>query len=305
MPRTYETDSTPWGNGPFRARQHGLTFGQMYEDSLIELCAFKPLSRVFCIAGAGCTARALAAAGHHVTAVDINPRQLAYAEARAAGKPQQLGTVERLMALGRNLATLAGWSRTRLADFLRLSEPAEQLEYWDARLDTRIWRLVVDTVLAPRLLGLCYAAPFVRSLPRDFGPRLRQRLRRGWASHSNSRNPYAAALLSGAPMEEPGARASHIDYVCADAADFLKNSTPATYDAFVLSNIGDGASTAYLHRLSRAVEHAAAPGAVVVTRSFAEPSADSTQNWAALDRSLLWGVVEVSHIGGRQTCSIC
>jgi hypothetical protein len=106
-------------------------------------------------------------------------------------------------------------------------------------------------------------------------------------------------------MEEPGARASHIDYVCADAADFLKNSTPATYDAFVLSNIGDGASTAYLHRLSRAVEHAAAPGAVVVTRSFAEPSADSTQNWAALDRSLLWGVVEVSHIGGRQTCSIC
>jgi methylase of polypeptide subunit release factors len=37
---------------------------------------FKPQSRVFAIAGAGCTARALAAAGHFVTAVDINARQL-------------------------------------------------------------------------------------------------------------------------------------------------------------------------------------------------------------------------------------
>jgi len=64
----------------------------MYEDSGIELRAFKPQSRVFCIASAGCTARALAAAGHEVTAVDINPMQLAYAKSRAAGEPAQVGS---------------------------------------------------------------------------------------------------------------------------------------------------------------------------------------------------------------------
>jgi S-adenosylmethionine:diacylglycerol 3-amino-3-carboxypropyl transferase len=75
---TPEMASTPWRHGPFKAQLHQLSFGQTYEDSGIELQAFKPRSRVFCIAGAGCTARALAAAGHHVTAVDINPLQLAF-----------------------------------------------------------------------------------------------------------------------------------------------------------------------------------------------------------------------------------
>jgi S-adenosylmethionine:diacylglycerol 3-amino-3-carboxypropyl transferase len=68
--------STAWRRGPFRLRPRGPIFGQTYEDSAIELRVFKPQSRVFAIAGAGCTARALAAAGHFVTAVDINARQL-------------------------------------------------------------------------------------------------------------------------------------------------------------------------------------------------------------------------------------
>jgi 2-polyprenyl-3-methyl-5-hydroxy-6-metoxy-1,4-benzoquinol methylase len=83
---TPEMASTPWRHGPFKAQLHQLSFGQTYEDSGIELQAFKPRSRVFCIAGAGCTARALAAAGHHVTAVDINPLQLGYAS-RILGPP--------------------------------------------------------------------------------------------------------------------------------------------------------------------------------------------------------------------------
>lgn len=305
MLRTFETSSTPWRHGPFRAEQRGLTFGRMYEDSSIELRAFRPRSRVFCIAGAGCTARALAAAGHQVTAVDISPLQLAYAESRAAGEPPKMGTAERLMALGRKLATLAGWSPRKLADFLNLSNPAEQLEYWDHRLDTRIWRVVVDTLLTPHLLGLCYAGPFIESLPRDFGPRLRHRLRRGWASHCNRRNPYAASLLLGTPPVEPGAPAFPIDFICCDAAEFLEGCLAADFDAFALSNIGDGAPSKYMRRLHAAMERAAAPGAVVVTRTFAEPSHNTSANWAALDRSLLWGAVEVSRIGGGKPCSIC
>jgi S-adenosylmethionine:diacylglycerol 3-amino-3-carboxypropyl transferase len=288
----------------------------MYEDSSIELSAFKPHSRVFCIASAGCTARALAAAGHEVTAVDISPAQLAYAKSRAAGAPPQVGAVERLMAFGREFLTLAGWSRRSLEDFLTLSEPAEQLEFWDRRLDTRIWRAVVETLLTPRLLRLCYAGPFVQSLPSDFGARLRRRLRRGWSTHSNRSNPYAASLLLGAAPVEAGESASPINFVCADAAAFLEGCSPASFDAFALSNIGDGAPSGYPRRLRSAIERAAAPGAVVVTRSFSEPgrfsepghdataSRNATANWATYDRSLLWGVVEVGLTGGGNLCSI-
>ena len=300
-----ETPSTPWRHGPFKARQRGLAFGRMYEDSAIELHAFKPQSRVFCIASAGCTARALAAAGHEVTAVDINPQQLAYAKSRAAGEPAQVGSAERLMAFGRKVASLSGWDQRKLADFLNLSNSDEQLEYWDHRLDTWIWRTVVDTLLAPRLLGLCYAGPFLESLPKDFGPRLRHRLRRGWASHSNRTNPYAASLLLGTWPAEPGIAASPIKFVCADAADYLENCSPAVFDSFALSNIGDGVPAKYLQRLHAAIERAAAPGAAVVARSFAEPSDNTTANWAAQDRSMLWGIVEVTRIGGDKPCFIC
>lgn len=300
MPCLPETNSTAWRRGPFRLRPRGPLFGQTYEDSAIELRVFKPQSCVFAIAGAGCTARALAAAGHRVTAVDINARQLGYARGRADGEPARRGAVEHLLAIGRNLATVAGWSRPRLAHFLSLSDGSEQAEYWDRWLDTPIWRAVVDAFLAPRLLGLVYAGPFVDSLPKGFGERIRQRLRRGWSLHANCSNPYAAALLLGQAPAEYGHSVSPINFVCADAAEFLENS-PAPFDAFALSNIGDGASLTYQRRLRDAVERAAAPGAVLVTRSFREPVAETAANWAAMDRSLLWGVVEVSRIDGGRT----
>ncbi len=297
MSQPRELKQTPWRRGPFRAWPRGLSFGQTYEDPEIELEAFVPRSRVFCIAGAGYTARALAATGHHVTAVDINPAQVAYAESRTAGIPPHVGAAERLLAFGRKLARVTGWTRTRLENFLELSDCEEQLDFWDRCLDTPAWRSAVDTLLAPRLLGLCYRSPFLKSLPREFGLRLRQRLRRGWAGHSNSRNPFAALLLLGRPLLEPGAPIEPIQFVCADAADFLESCPPGAFDAFSLSNIGDGASPEYLQRLHAAMEHASVPGAVVVTRSFREPGQGMARNRAAFDRSLLWGVVEVSHMG--------
>jgi S-adenosylmethionine:diacylglycerol 3-amino-3-carboxypropyl transferase len=305
MLRRLETVSTPWRRGPFRVQAHRLLFGQTYEDYGIELRAFKPQSRVFAIAGAGYTARALAAAGHRVTAVDIDSDQLAYAKSRAAGGPGRTGAAERLLAFGRGMARLAGWTERKLVEFLDLSDCATQIEYWDERLDTAIWRAAVDTLLAPRLLGLCYAAPLAASLPDEFGRRIRQRLRRGWASHPNRSNPYAAALMLGTAPVDPGPPATPIQFACADAAEFLEGCEPSTYDAFALSNIGDGASQEYLLRLRNASEHAAAPNAVVVSRTFAEPSPDTTTNWAALDRSMLWGAVYAGAIttigeGGKE-----
>lgn len=284
MPPTPETPSTPWRHGFFKAQLAQLSFGQTYEDSAIELQAFGPRSRVFCIAGAEYTARALAAAGHHVTAVDISPVQLSYAQSRAAGGPLRRGIAERLLALGRNLAKFAGWSRGKVTDFLNMSDPAEQLEYWDRRLDTHAWRVAVDTLLAPRLLSICYASPFIESLPQDFGLRLRRRLRRTWARHSNRSNPYAASLLLGRPPAEPNAPESQIQFVCADAADFLESCPPAAFDGFSLSNIGDGVSPQYLRASgsrSIAPPHRTPSLSLVPSRNPARTLAQTGPNWTA------------------------
>jgi S-adenosylmethionine:diacylglycerol 3-amino-3-carboxypropyl transferase len=269
----------------------------MYEDSAVELQAFASHERVFCIAAAGCTARALAAAGHHVTAVDINPKQVAYAQSRAAGEPAQEGAAERLLSRGRSFLNLLGWSERKRRAFLRLDDPAAQVAYWDRNLDSRRWRAIVDTLLSRSLLRFTYARSFVDSLPPDFSRRIRARLRRCWATHPNRSNPYAWSMLLEERRVDRDPPARHLQFACADAASYLESCAVASFDAFSLSNIVDGASPAYIRRLQAAVRHAAAPGATVVTRSFAEPTASSASNWAARDRSFLWGIVEVLRLG--------
>jgi hypothetical protein len=66
-----------------------------------------------------------------------------------------------------------------------------------------------------------------------------------------------------------------------------------SFDAFALSNIGDGISDAYRERLVAGVERAARRKAVVIEQSFGEPKSRYAENLAAADRSLLWGVVSV------------
>jgi S-adenosylmethionine:diacylglycerol 3-amino-3-carboxypropyl transferase len=289
--------ATPWQAGPFRGKARELLFGSMHEDAAIELEAFAPGSRVFCIASAGCTARALAAARHDVTAVDINPHQILYAQARAAGAPIREGAVERLLSRGRTLFPLLGWTVPRRLEFLSMSDPSQQLYYWRRTLDSRRWRMAVHTVLSARVLRLVYASPFVGSLPRHFGAVVRARLERAWANHANDSNPYAWRLFLGETERIAESPTPAIRFVCADAANYLERCEPASFDAFSLSNIVDGASPCYVQRLRRAVKRAAAPDAVVVTRSFAEPVGATDNNLAARDRSLLWGTVHVTRAG--------
>ncbi|HZS54577.1 MAG TPA: hypothetical protein VFA65_09255 [Bryobacteraceae bacterium] len=264
----------------------------MYEDSTIELEACTPLSRVFCICSAGCTARALSAARHDVTAVDINSHQVLYAQARASGAPVRDGAVEQLLAGARVFLPLVGWTQPRLRAFLSMHDSAEQHEYWQSSLNSRRWRIAFDSLLSAVVLGLVYARPFARSMPRRFGSVIRARFERAWRDHPNAGNPYAWRLLMGKGPSMADPSAHKIRFVCADAASYLETCKPESFDAFSLSNIADGASPSYKERLYRAVKRAAAPSAVVIARSIVE--LPIRNNLAARDRSILWGTVQVT-----------
>lgn len=287
-------ERTPWERGRFDARRgpSKVLFGRMYEDVEIERGAFTPGGRVFCIASAGCTAIQLAR-DHEVVAVDINPVQLAYARDRIAGAPPVRGTAERVMSIGRSLAPLVGWSSSRVHEFLELAETARQVAFWREHLDTRRFRTTFDGLLSVAALRHIYAGPFLAFLPPHLGAVMRARMERGFAHHPNRDNPYARALLLGelADVDRGDARSIHLER--ADAAEFLERAPAASFTGFTLSNILDGADVRYRQRLFAAVKRTAAPGALVVLRSFGEPTAADVDNRAAADRAIIWGVVVV------------
>jgi S-adenosylmethionine:diacylglycerol 3-amino-3-carboxypropyl transferase len=292
MSAELQTRDTAWTDGRFdqRSGPRLILFGRMYEDSSIEQNVFKAGSRILSIASAGCTAMDLAPR-HQVVAVDINPAQLEYARQRQAGSPAIHGLAEQVMGARRVMAPLVGWSAKRLATFLDLEDPAEQTAFWHQHLNTLRFRISFDRLMSIPVLRNVYASPFLQFLPSRFGAVLRSRMERCFALHSNRSNPYPRALLLG---ELPPVPKDHgdIQFVQADVVDFLFSEPEGSYHGFTLSNILDGATAAFQRRLLLALEKAAAPGAIVVLRSFREPVTQSPYNLAATDRSLLWGVVE-------------
>ena len=290
---------TAWERGRFDARggPSKVLFGRMYEDASIECTAFRPGSRVFCIASAGCTAMKLAPR-HEVVAVDINPAQLAYAERRFAGESGVRGAAERVMAFGRAFAPAAGWRASTLQAFLDLDDPDEQIAYWRRHLDTRRFRAAVDGLLSLAALRTVYASSFLDFLPPRMGTVMRARMERCFARHPNRTNPYARALLLGGLSDEPAPpEATAVRLFHADAAAFLESEPAGAFAGFALSNILDGASAEYERRLIAAVKRAAAKDAVVVLRSFREPRTEAPTNRAADDRAMLWGIVDVRTVG--------
>lgn len=286
---------TAWERGRFDAREgsHKLLFGRSYEDASIEWEAFRGRTRVFCIASAGDTAMALAR-DHDVVAVDLNPMQVMYVGRRLTGGPAEHGSAERFLAFARALAPIAGWRRSRLHAFLGLEDPTEQVRYWRDHLDTRRFRAAFDFLLSGSVLRSLYARSFLDLLPRNLGATLRGRMERCFATHPNRTNPYAHALLLGeAPPTPAPLGAGTLWLVHADAASFLEDEPPGSYDGLSLSNILDGASEGYAERLFAAVRRAASRGGVVVLRSFREPARVLETNRAAEDRSMLWGIVDV------------
>jgi S-adenosylmethionine:diacylglycerol 3-amino-3-carboxypropyl transferase len=292
---TSTTPYTVWENGRLDARRgrHQLLFGCMHEDVEIERSVFGWGRRVFCIASAGSTAMALSAE-HEVVAVDINPVQIAYVQRRLAGDPVELGSAERVLSFARRFAPLAGWTKERLNEFLALEQTDEQIAYWRAHLDNHLCRVGFDLLFSAKTLRAFYARSLIDSLPANFGAVMRQRMEHCFGRHSNHHNPYARMLLLGEPVPDTFTMcANRIRLATADAADFLERQAAGSFNAFSLSNILDGTNTAYAERLLLAVRHAAAFDALVVLRSFCEPTSDFGDNRAADDRSMLWGTVGV------------
>jgi len=296
--RRIKSPDTPWKRGRLDRRnlRPTLLFGRMYEDWEIEAGLFPAGARVFCIASAGCTALALAARGARVTAVDINPVQVDYLRERLAGAPPRAGLVDRLMGVGRRALAALGMRAEELRSFLSLANPSEQIRFWRERHDGLAWQIVLGFALHPIVLRTIYSRAFLQACPSRFAEVMRRRLERGWATHANRTNPYAWRLLLGCePLGALPSLTPSLPLVleCADAAEYLERQPPASFDAFTLSNVLDAADAGYRERLLRAVGRAAAPGAHVVLRSFAESRDAHEDRRAASDRSLLWGRVSV------------
>jgi len=286
-----------WNAGNFRGvAEPRLLFGRMYEDYEVEIAAFRAKARVFCIASAGCTSLELARRGFQVTAVDINPVQVRYLQSRMHGAAPRMGDAEHMLERLRRCGALLGFTHTRLERFLILDDTLEQATTWRKWFQGRGVRLALHSAVFPLVLKRMYSPALINAVPVRFATVLIARLARGFSRFPNRTNCFAWRLLIGneAPGEQSKTRSpSHVTVTCADACEHLERAARGAFDAFSLSNILDGISGSYANRLATAVKHSAAPGATVVLRSFAEPTCHEEADWAARDRSMLWGRIIV------------
>lgn len=290
--------SSPWSGGRLRGEKAArLLFGVMYEDVAIEEEVLSPCARIFAIGSSGDTALHLAGVHRRVTAVDVNSAQVAYLQERLEGAPRRRGAADQLLDVARRLAPLAGWTRGRVERFLQLTDVAAQRRVFDRLLDTKRFRALMDVGLAPATLLRFYRPEFVGFLPAAFGSVLRERLRRGISTHPNDENPYARLLLVGDPpvMNPP---VGTVDVRLAEAAGFLEEQRPGTYDGFALSNVLDGTDERFQLRLAAAIARAGTPDAPVVLRTLGEPVDDAAASWAARDRSMIWGGIIATTAAG-------
>ncbi len=277
-----------------------VVFGRMYEDAAIEGRVL-PMGRVLCIASAGDTAFQLAETGRDVVAVDLNAAQVHYVRARLDGAPAEPGSVERMLGRARRLLALTAWRRPDLARFCALTDPAQQQRQWCLDFDTPTFRAVLGVSLSPLSVKAAGFAAFTRGVGARFDTLMRERLLEGLGRHVNRDNPYLRALLLGELGSVPGAAArSRVEVTCTDVAEFLESSPAGSFDGFALSNVLDGANAEYCARLAAAVRHASAPGAVAVWRTFRPGQTKSEREWAARDRSMLWGGLRVTRPLGEQ-----
>ena len=268
----------------------------MFEDWTIESSLFSPGGKVFCIASAGCTTLELAARGHLVDAVDLNPAQAHYLKERISGTTYREGKVDHYLRKVRRFLSWIGPGREQLEKFLLLRDPAEQIHFWKTRLIPGMHAKLLDVALKRFVFRFLNHEKCLETPSAQFGQIIRKRLERSFGIHPNRTNDYAwRRLLDRESPEQPAKAPITIvpRVYCNDAVHFRESRPPGRYDGFSLSNILDGAEEDYAKRLWSAVRRAAKPGAVSVLRSFHEPANDGESFWASQDRAMLWGRIIV------------
>jgi len=285
---------TPWRFSRLTAGPSGrLVFGQMHEDAAIERAELH--GRIFAIASAGDVALSLASdPANTVTALDINPAQVAYTRSRLAGARRRRGAADRLMDLGR---MVAGWRTDAIDRFLALDDPAEQADLWGRSFDTPRARVALGATLGPLGLAMSRWPAGHPALPRRFDRVILDRLGRGWATHPNDGSEQARLVLLGPDRTSAAPRpAGPLRLEIGDAAAFLASVEAGSFDGFALSNILDAVGPAYAARLGRAIARAAAPDARVVLRTFREPRSAAEDAGARRDRTHIWGGIVVGPV---------
>lgn len=294
---------TPWAGGRFDGRRGParLLFGRTFEDPAIERNLFPCGGTVLCIASAGDTALALAAAGLSVIAVDINPAQITETRRRIDGQHPRAGAADRLLALGRTAMVPLGWRSARLATFCQLDDVDAQLEEWQ-RLTSPLVRATLRAVLSPKILRVAYDEPFARTVPRGFADQLLDRIGQRIANSANRDNPWLSLLLTGTwPKPDTTKAPQKVDLVVGDVAMVLDAQPAGSLDGISLSNVLDGPDSAYADRLLSAARRAGRAGAPIVVRSFLESNDAHARQLADIDRSLLWGGITVHRATGQPT----
>jgi hypothetical protein len=268
-----------------------VLFGHMYEDHGAELATFPPASRVLTVASAGDTAAALARAGHHVTAIDINPAQLRYAQQRLAGHPPATGTAERILTTGRLAAAtlLPAWRPGALRRFLTLADPDAQARWWRTKLDRPALRTLLALALRPTGPLGAMLRPGPRSvLHHHLDTLLLRRIGAGLARYPNADNPWAWRLLLGHdPPDNPPHRqpTPPVRWVHGDVLTHLHRTPAGWYGAATLSNILDGAPPGAAPHLAAALRHAVHGPVLLRTLGHRPP----LPGQPIPERALLWG----------------
>ena len=280
----------------------------MYEDPPIEESVFLPGARIFCIASAGCTAMALAAR-HRVTAVDINPVQLAYARRAPRRRGRwKTGTAERVMGAAAQAPAARRLGAARRCEaFLALGDPAEQLVFWRERAGRCAVPRPASTSASPWVAASAPSTrrPFLQMLPPHFGRVMRGRMEAlasaptpTGTTRTRTRSSSATPRRCRCDVTRAGRRNRAL--VEADCRRVPRSPAPPVASTASPSRTSSTACRrATGDRLLRGgEEHAAAPGSF---RGAAElrraPGPRVEGNWAAFNRSMLWGVVEARAAG--------
>jgi S-adenosylmethionine-diacylglycerol 3-amino-3-carboxypropyl transferase len=270
----------------------GLKFAVVREDPALEARLLPPggAGRVLLVASGGCTALSLLAAhpALEVTAFDLNPRQLAHVEAKAAAA--RAGTLDRLNVEDAGEGGLnqsgefEGLFRT-LRHMLRsfVTGEAELARFFVAPREER--RALAEAWRAHRYWPGCFAACFADGfLHAMFGPAATQHaapgsypayfqavFERGLLRDDAARNPFLQHVLLGA-------------YLAADAPAYTRDrrgrvpalilggldAVPALerFDLYSLSNVFDWSDDALVADWAARLCRAARPGSVVLLRQL-------------------------------------